>query len=509
MEPVSLILVSICILLLMSNLFKIYNYFVSYVKLLKIPGPSNIPLFGSSLKLLKMDQESRVKWIIQQDKVYNGFYKIYMGPAIVVRIRQPHYVEQLLPSTVNITKSQFYKFLYPWLGKGLLTSTGEKWFSHRKMITPAFHFGILEQYAPVMFEKAEILTNRFEKMVQENPDQPIDVFQYLTMCTLDIICETAMGINMHAQSKNEHEYAKYVQRFSELVTTRFISPWSFYDTVYQFTKDGKEFKAMVEGMHNFTNKVIQSRKLARAEKKSQEANEEDCDDMGQRKRKAFLDILLDANESAESPLTDAEMREHVDTFMFAGHDTTSAAVSWALFSLGNDPEVQAKLHEELDDMFGDSTENATMKQISELKYLERVIKESLRLYPSAPEFSRMLHTKLTINGYEIPAGTVVLMSPFMTHRDPEYWENPLKFDPDRFLPENSKNRHPYSYFPFSAGPRNCIGQKFAMLEAKIIMCSILRKFKVRSLKNHENVRYYFGLILRPIDGIKMYLTPRK
>lgn len=509
MDPVLLILCSICIVLLVSNFFKIYEYCVRLWKLSNIPAPPGVPFIGNSLKLLKMSPPQRVKWIIEQDRKFSGIYKTYIGSLVIVRLRKPHHVEQLLPSTVHITKSTIYRFIEPWLGKGLLTSTGDQWAHHRKLITPAFHFGILEQYAPVMYEKACILAERLEKVVKEKAGQPIDIFPYITMCTLDILGETAMGINMHTQSKTEHQYAKHLQRFSDILMDQFIRPWSSIDFTYYYRKEGREFREAIRRMHEFTDEVIQSRKLVRAENKAQGKTNEEYDDLGQRKRKAFLDVLLDANENAENPLTDKEVQENVSTFMFAGHDTTSTAISWVLFCLGNAPEVQEKLHEELDEVLGDSTEIPTLKQISELKYLERVFKEGLRLYPSAPEFSRLLHTKLIIDGYEIPPGTTVSVSPFFTHRDPEYWKDPLKFDPDRFLPENSKNRHPYAYFPFSAGPRNCIGQKFAMLEAKYILCSLLRKFKVKSLKNHENVQYYFAMIMRPAEGIELYLTPRK
>lgn len=514
MDPFWLILTSILILLLAHTIPKLYDMWVFTKKFNKIPGPPYVPYVGPVLSLIKLSHEDRLKWLIDLSKKYHGgIFKIWMGSMALVRVHKPEYLEAILPSTTHISKSRFYDFIRPWLGTGLLTSTGEKWFHDRKLITPAFHFSILEQYSVTMFEKAEVLAEVLEKAVKNKPGQPIDIFTYAIRVTLDIICETAMGLNMHVQEDGSGEkpveYAKNLQLFTQHLVDRFLQPWSAVQIFYNYTEAGKTSMKRIKAMHDFTEEVIRTRKLVRKQQKAEGLKEEEEDDIGKRKRRAFLDLLLDYNEKADNPLTDAEIREQVDTVMFAGHDTTAAAISWALFCIGNDPEVQAKVHEELDEVFGDSLEKPTLKQISELKYLERVAKEALRLYPSAPEFSRRVYTDVKIGDYLIPSGTIVVLSPYFTHRDPDTWKNPEKFDPDRFLPENTKNRNPYAYFPFSAGPRNCTGQKFAQLEEKIILAAILRRFKVTSVEKPDTISYYFALILRPSNGVHLYFTPRK
>ncbi|XP_033222170.1 cytochrome P450 4V2-like isoform X2 [Belonocnema kinseyi] len=142
-----------------------------------------------------------------------------------------------------------------------------------------------------------------------------------------------------------------------------------------------------------------------------------------------------------------------------------------------------------------------MKEIAELKYLDRVIKETLRINPSVPGLGRVLTE-------EIELGSKITMHVFTTHRDPEFWPDPSKFDPDRFLPENSKGRHPYAYVPFSAGPRNCIGQKFAMVELKIVLAEILRKWRVKSARTQAETKMQSTFVLRPHGGNPIYFTPR-
>lgn len=238
-------------------------------------------------------------------------------------------------------------------------------------------------------------------------------------------------------------------------------------------------------------------------------NEDDESDIGKKKRKAFLDLLLDQNAKDDTPLTDDELRAQVDTFMFEGHDTTAVAITWTLFLLGNNPEQQEKVHEELEEVFGDSDTPANLKELSQLKYLDRVLKETLRLFPSVPVISRDLMEDVKMGNYTLPKGCEVVMPIQLTHRDPNVWPDPTKFDPDRFLPENSKHRNPYAYVPFSAGPRNCIGQRFALLEEKIVLTAILRKWRVKSVKTFDEIKYAGILILRPCEEIFMHFTPKK
>ncbi|CAN7947280.1 unnamed protein product [Ixodes hexagonus] len=185
-------------------------------------------------------------------------------------------------------------------------------------------------------------------------------------------------------------------------------------------------------------------------------------------------------------------------------------ISWALFLIGHNPVEQQKLHEELDSIFGDDTErHVNYEDMKELGYLECVIKESQRIYPSVPFYGRLCEEPFQLGGTTLPKGTTVQVANYFLNRDPKVFPKPEEFHPERFLPENSKGRHPFAFVPFSAGPRNCIGQKFAMSEEKIIMANILRKYKLKSLTHRDEVGLVAEIVLRPKNGLRIKFIPRK
>ena len=193
--------------------------------------------------------------------------------------------------------------------------------------------------------------------------------------------------------------------------------------------------------------------------------------------------------------------------MFEGHDTTASGINWAIHLLGNHPEEQEKALAEIEQVIGDSSE-VSFDHLGKLKYLECIIKESLRLQPSVPIFARVLGEDQKLDQHVIPKGTQVLINPYLIHRDPLHWDEPDSFKPERFLPENSRKRHAFSFVPFSAGSRNCIGQRFALMEEKTILTNIIRNFKINSSKRRDQLGFKTELILRPIGGVHVSLSPR-
>jgi cytochrome P450 family 4 subfamily V len=282
----------------------------------------------------------------------------------------------------------------------------------------------------------------------------------------------------------------------ELVVARMFNPFIWYDPIHQLTQHGRNHKRCLKTLHDFTKKVILER------------NEEfeNCNYQSQ-KRIAFLDMLLKAKHE-DPTISFDDIQEEVDTFMFEGHDTTAAATSWACHLIGSNPDVQKKLHEEIDDLFGTSDRPLTNDDFKELKYLECCIKEALRLFPSVPFYGRTISEDAYVGDYKVLQGCSAFISSYLLHRDEKYYPDPEKFDPDRFLPQNSKDRHPYAYIPFSAGRRNCIGQRFALMEMKVVLSNILRKFEIKSLKTSDELKPSPDLIIRPTNGIPVTLKLR-
>ncbi|KAM6221519.1 cytochrome P450 4V2-like [Rhynchocyon petersi] len=493
--------------LLLALLPMLASYVRKWLQMRAIPSlPYAFPLVGHSL-LMKMDGKGFFAQVMKYSEQYRHMplMKFWIGPVPVVALYHAENVEVILTSSKQIDKSSFYKFIEPWLGQGLLTSTGNKWRSRRKMLTPTFHFMILEDFLEVMNEQANVLVKKLEKHADQ---EAFNCFFYVTLCALDIICETAMGKNIGAQNNDDSDYVRAVYRMSEFILRRVKKPWFWLDFWYLMFKEGREHNRNLKILHTFTNNVIRER--ASHMKKEEEHRSESGRDasFNKKKRRAFLDLLLNATDDAGEKLSHEDIREEVDTFMFEGHDTTAAAINWSLYLLGSNPEAQKKVNSELDEVFGNSDRPATLEDLKELKYLECVIKESLRLFPSVPLFARTLIEDCTVAGYKVLKGSQVFIITYALHRDPKYFPDPEEFKPERFFPENVKRRHPYAYVPFSAGPRNCIGQKFAIIEEKAVLSCILRRFWVECNQKREDLGLAGDLILRPENGIWIQLKRR-
>ncbi|XP_041485744.1 cytochrome P450 4V2-like [Lytechinus variegatus] len=469
----------------------------------KFHGPPAIPLLGNTHQF-KQDPNELVEqvnnWVEDYRSKSKGLMRLWLGPFPCLFIYNPQYAEQILSSSRHIKKGFVYTFLEPWLGLGLLTSTGEKWFHRRKMLTPTFHFAILNSFIEVFDEQSKILCRKFDEIAQK--EEPVNVCPLVTLCVLDVICETAMGKQLNAQEESNNDYVNAVIRMSDVIQERQKKPWFWPDPLFDNTKSGKEHSECLRILHKMTNTLIDER--SNEAKGRVDGNDND----GPKKRIAFLDLLLKMQQDDPS-FTKSDIREEVDTFMFEGHDTTAALASWALFLIGHHTKVQKKLHQEVDSVFGDSDRAVTADDLQKLPYLSCALKESLRIFPSVPIIGRDLEEDCTIDGKTVPKGTLLIIAIGSLHRDPTQFPDPLVFDPDRFLPEVSSKRHPFSYVPFSAGPRNCIGQRFALMEEKVLVANILRRFSLESTQSLKDTMPIAELILRPSEGIILKITHRK
>ncbi|XP_033015580.1 cytochrome P450 4V2-like [Lacerta agilis] len=374
------------------------------------------------------------------------------------------------------------------------------------MLTPTFHFTILEDFLEVMNEQANILVQKLEKHVDK---EPFDCTLYITLCALDVICETAMGKNIGAQHNKDSEYVRAVYRMSVLIQQRQKSPWLWPDLLYPMFQEGREHYRSLKILHSFTDNVIAEKAQELKNQEQHRSNAVSNSEQSRHKvRRAFLDMLLNATDDDGKKLGYLDIREEVDTFMFEGHDTTAAAMKWCIYLLASHPEAQRKVHNELDEVFGDSDRNITMDDLKQLRYLDCAIKEALRLFPSVPFFGRTLSEECYIRGFRIPKGTDVIIGSFALHRDHVAFPEPEEFRPERFFTENAAGRHPYAYVPFSAGPRNCIGQRFAKMEEMAILATILRHFFIESTQLRDQLFPVGELILRPNKGIWIQLKRR-
>lgn len=225
---------------------------------------------------------------------------------------------------------------------------------------------------------------------------------------------------------------------------------------------------------------------------------------------AFLDLMIESAKNG-ADLNDTDIKEEVDTIMFEGHDTTAAGSSFVLCLLGIHQNIQDRVYKEIYSIFGDSDREATFADTMEMKYLERVIMESLRLYPPVPIIARKLNqdVQLASENIMVPKGATVVIGTFKIHRREDvYGAQAHIFDPDNFLPERTQHRHYYSFIPFSAGPRSCVGRKYAMLKLKVLISTILRNYHIRSKLTEEDFKLQADIILKRTDGFRLEIAPR-
>ncbi|KAL1509300.1 hypothetical protein ABEB36_004062 [Hypothenemus hampei] len=525
-------------------IYQFWFYSLRQVRLVtKIPGPTPIPILGNALEALGKNPVGMMQKALH---IYKDFksdtLKFYLGPKLYIGITNPNDIELILGSHVHLEKSWEYALFEPWLGEGLLISKGEKWRTHRKMIAPTFHSAILKSFMPIFNKNAENLIQQLE-LVKGNI---LDVHDYMSGTTVDILLETAMGVTKSHEDNTGFEYAKAVMDMCHILHQRHYKFWLRPFFIFKWTKMALEQVKLLELIHSLTRKVIKRKKqdyFARVAKgesslykeaigdkslndeKLNLENEktenykyirddlEDIEenDVGEKKRLAFLDFMIEASHTAGNKLSDEEIKEEVDTIMFEGHDTTAAGSSFVLSLLGVHQDIQNNCVAELKTIFqNDWTRPITFVDTLQMKYLERVIMESLRLFPPVPLITRKVNedVKLVTTDAVIPAGTTVIMSQYATHRHPEFWPNPEVFDPDNFLPERCQERHYYAYFPFSAGPRSCVGRKYAMLKLKVIIASVLRKYVIFSTKDESEFRLQGDIILKRADGFCMRLEDR-
>ncbi|XP_069115530.1 ultra-long-chain fatty acid omega-hydroxylase-like [Argopecten irradians] len=336
-----------------------------------------------------------------------------------------------------------YNILTSFLGEGLINSNGAKWKRNRKMLTPAFHFDILRPYVRIYNEAADITLEKIARLMKESP-KSIDITDVLNLATLDVILRCALSYQGRIQEQEKHPYATAVYRIGLLMIRRLMYPWHFLSwTLYMMSDDGKEYKRHLDYVHGFADDIIAKRRKAVADDPSL---------LDGKHRLDFLDILMTARDESGVGLTDQEIRDEVDTFMFAGNDTTSTALKWAIYNLGKYPDEQTKVYHEVCDVMGDRP-TVEWEDLGKLQKLTLFMKESMRLFPPVTITSRVLSEPLQLDGVYFPTGTSVSVNFFYLHRHPDIYPDHSVFRPERFLPENMEDRDPYAFLPFSAGLR--------------------------------------------------------
>ncbi|XP_017011594.2 probable cytochrome P450 4d20 [Drosophila takahashii] len=476
----------------------------------KIPGPISIPILGCGLQALNLGAENIISWVGEKFDEYGKTFRFWILDESSIYTKDLKYFEAILSSTTLLAKGQLYEYLRPFLNDGLLVSTGRKWHARRKIFTHAFHFKVLEHYVEIMDRNSGVMVESLRKLADGKTT--VDMLKYVSLAALDVITEAAMGVQVNAQNDPDFPYIKALKSVVYIQPDRMYKFSQRYDWLFPLAAPllHRRLLSDIRVMHDFTDKVIRERRetveRAKADGSYRPLSLGDAE-IGRKSQMALLDILLQSTINNE-PLNDADIREEVDTFMFEGDDTTSSGVSHALYAIARHPKVQERIYEELLEVLGkDPNAPVSQSQLQELKYLDCVIKETMRLYPPVPAVGRHTQKELKIGDKTIPPNTSIYLVLYYAHRDPDYFPDPLSFKPERFLDDHEENHQNFSYVPFSAGPKNCIGQKFAVLEMKSLISKVLRFYELLPLG--EELKPMMNFILRSASGINVGLRPRK
>lgn len=470
----------------------------------QLDGPKGLPLIGVGLAFLNTPTaifQTLCSWFFQ----YGPNFSVWFGNRLFFIMGDPEDLEIAMTSQHCLEKDYLYKYTHPVVGTGLFSAPLTKWKRNRKIITPTFNSKILENFVEIFASKATVLIRVLDKYVGKSEDE-FDIHQISANCTLETICQTAMGVQVNSLETN-HEYGNWLDTVMRIIYLRMFVLIYQVDAIFQFTNIAKVFQESLTKLHQFTDNVITERKAQFEKQLEENANIPETGEDGVIRRKAFLDLLLDLKHNGNK-FSDQDLRDEVLTFAVGGTDTSAITLSFSMAMMGMHPEIQEKIYREAIEVLGEDGK-PTFDNLSELKYLERFIKETMRMFPPAPFIVRAVQGDVKMKSCVAPKGSSIMIPIIYTHRSPLYYKDPMKFDPDRFLPEEVAKRHPYTYLPFSAGPRGCIGQRYSFLALKSVLSTIVRHYKFDcGYKSIEDIKLKNYIVIRPIDGFKVTLQKR-
>lgn len=409
---------------------------------------------------------------------YGDTFYVRIGnqPLVFFFTKPEHVRDILITNASGIRKDDEYTNpktgLARFFGTGLLTSEGEFWKRQRKLIAPAFHTQRVSAYADTMVRYAQELVNTWRDGELRN------IASDMMNLTMNIISYTLFSSTNQDDNQRIGQAVEIIQK---IFSDGGVLP------VWFPTRARYRGKRAERDLNHMVYRILAERRA-------------DLRDTGD-----LLSMLLLTEGDNGERMTDKEIRDEIVTLYLAGHETTANTLNWTFYLLSRHPEVEKRMHAELDTVLAGRA--PTLADLPHLRYTEQVIKESLRLYPPAWAFSREAIVDLNIGGYDVPAGSIIQIMPYFIHRNPHVWERPSEFDPDRFSEANIHKIDKWAYIPFGGGQRICIGQSFAMLEAHLILVTIASRYQLR-LKEGHIVKPFAAITLYPQGGLPMTVHKR-
>ncbi|MGZ3710037.1 MAG: cytochrome P450 [Bdellovibrionota bacterium] len=452
---------------------------MSASKGLRAPGPPARFLVGN----LPDRKKAPLRFFFDLYQSYGPVVRFKIGPKTAYLLNHPDYVRHVLQDNVkNYPKGPFYKKAEVVLGKGIVTSEGDTWRRNRKLMQPAFHRTSLQQMSVDLVDCVRQTSERWENFARRG--EPIDVLQEMMRLTISTASRCMFGLDIRERAD---DLSGAVNLLATELNARALSLLSPLTEKLPLPRNIRFNRALRE-LDSTVYRMIDENRREGATGGN------------------LISMLLQArDEDNGEGMSDKQIRDEVVTSLIAGYETTAISLAWTWYFLSLNPELRKRMEKEVEDALGDR--HPSFADLDQLTYTRRVYEESLRLYPPPWVLPREPVERDVIGGYEIEAGSIVILSSFLTHRTAEYWPNPDVFDPDRFAPENSVGRSKFAYFPFSWGPRQCIGLHFAMMEAVLTLSTLSRRFRLELMPEYP-VEPEDNVLLRPKNGIRMRVSTR-
>jgi cytochrome P450 len=435
---------------------------------------------GSPLFDLLAFRRDPLKFLTRLAREHGDAVQFRLGPQRALLLNHPELVrDALVTRGDHFHKGRALQRSKRLLGEGLLTSEGEYHRRQRRLAQPAFHRRRVESYGAVMVEYAARNSARW------HDGETLDVAHEMMRLTLSIVGKTLFNSDVEAEAD---DIGRALTEMLELFQMLLL-PYSEYlerlplPANRRFARGRAKLDAVIY-------RIIDERRASGA----------DTGDL------LSMLLLAQDEEGATGGMSDEQLRDEALTIFLAGHETTANALAWTWYLLAQNPEAEAALHAELDAVL-EGARLPTVEDLPRLPYTEMVLAESMRLYPPAWVVGRLAVKDYEVGGYVAEAGTLVLLSQYVMHRDQRFFPDPLRFDPARFTPEAKETRPQYAYFPFGGGARRCIGEGFAWMEGTLLVAAIARRWRMRLVPGQEVVPLP-RMTLRPKHGLRMLLEER-
>ncbi len=406
----------------------------------QIPSPEGLPFLGH-IRPFKNDP---LEFYVETAQEHGPVALFQIGPREFIQLSDPEHVEHVLihNNSAYAKGREFREMLEPIVGNGLIASDGDQWRSQRHMLEPAFHPDKIKQYST-------IVTEIVERHCDQWADGEVrDIQDEMLSLTTEIIARTLFDIDIREQREGIANSLDTVMSYSAIQMRRPIEIPSWVPT-----PGNRKFERAVEDLNDVADRIIDQHKTGSVDGPT----------------------VVSMLQEAENTPPREEIRNQVLSFLIAGYETTQLSLTYTLQLLSKHPQKHEHLQSELADVLGGKA--PTMADLPELTYLEKVIKEALRIYPPIPGTTREATEDDEIGGYHIPEGTVVAFQQWAIHRDPKYFDDPEAFRPERWSKEFEAELPPFAYFPFGGGPHQCIGQRFAKMEMSFVLGTILQEWE--------------------------------